>query len=259
MEKGKNFPDDWPKILVSIAKTAFYISKRAFRRKIFWDEISKKINWAKKFRIFVRILKVFSGLSEQHSTLPEDQLTGKRFFWVNFFWIFIFKLWGWSFVFLPQTVGRLSKRVRKNIPRKTFLWTRKQEKKMNMCDMFPDFWHKNFVGNFKIEIYVSRGAFSGNTFLGTIFYFINDFVPGAEKVSHSWQFLSNFFQNSSYLFRWTIWEEFLSEDVSVIVFIFFWDVDRKISDNWPKNLSRVCKLQSACLKKIPRKNLPIFL
>ena len=92
-----------------------------------------------------------SQFTNQHSPLQKDQFAElKNFSWENFYFFSVFGLEAWNFVFLSAIASRLSKRVPKNNPRKTFFCTRK-EKKWHLSDIFPSFRQNRSSACVKIQ------------------------------------------------------------------------------------------------------------
>ena len=111
-----------------MVQTVFYKSRRAFQGKVFLKRKTEKGNMVEKVPSFRS--KSSSGLSKQHSTLPEEQD-----FLTSFFVLF-FALWGRNCVSFSQTPCILSQHLTNNNPRKMFLWTRNWEKNLEIEERF---------------------------------------------------------------------------------------------------------------------------
>ena len=97
----------------------------------------------KKFRTFGQKFIVSSGSSDHYSKLPEEQLAGKIAKFENFSSVF----WGWVFLFLPLSLGRLSQRFLN----KTF-GGRENEKKLEIEPHISELLADNFVGVVKMAM-----------------------------------------------------------------------------------------------------------
>ena len=145
------------KVLVSIAKTAFYISRRgAFPGKFLSKKVSKKAIGQKIFEFFFQI---FVEVVKKAFNTTRGTINGRKVFCENFFFCIVFGLRGCNFIFLAKTLGKLSTQVAKNHQRQIFCWTRTQEKNANWPTVFRKFEQKVSRDFENWNLHVQRSIF----------------------------------------------------------------------------------------------------
>ena len=97
----------------------------------------------------------------------------------------VFGLEAWNCVFLSAIASRLSKRVPKNNPRKTFFCTRK-EKKWHLSDIFPSFRQNRSSACVKIQHSTLPNEQLGGKNFWEIFRFLYLFSRLEDKILFIW-------------------------------------------------------------------------
>ena len=134
-----------------LIQTAIYRSRRAIPGNFFFRRKFRKGNWVlKSGPLGLKFRQSSQNSIRYYKTI--NLQNWKDFSWENFSFVFfsVFGLEAWNFVFLSAIASRLSKRVPKNNPRKTFFCTRK-EKKWHLSDIFPSFRQNRSSACVKIQ------------------------------------------------------------------------------------------------------------
>ena len=205
------------------------VFRRTIIEKHFLDENRKK-NWH-----FSDIFPSFwlnrsSGCVKiQPSTLPDEQLAGKKLLRSFLLCIFVFTLGRQNFVHLGQNRSRLSNRVPKTSPMKRCLWIRKQEEEIGNWAIFSRTVGQKFRRGYQICHLNDHRSIDMYYLFLSVFSLFEMLLILERKSCHTWWFFFCSFLKIVCEIRGPIWGEVFFPKTFCIFFNSLWESNMKVS------------------------------